>query len=142
MTQPKRTLIGFTVLTVIVAAGCVGYQKFHPLAVDDSGEPSVTYIVQFQKAKFGDDTPDNRKAFADALKVPDKAIFRHNMAIYNWGSTNPCDRTDLGDDGLTNPTPHDPCKSDVDMGQQVTQRVGFNNKDNLRKALSYLKKSP
>jgi hypothetical protein len=52
---------------------------------------------------------------------------------------NGCDPAVLKNTGLTNPNSVDPC---LNMGQQVTQRVGLKNKDNLRQALSYLDNSP
>jgi hypothetical protein len=135
MNRTKPSLIAMTVVTLVAALGFVACSKVRSIAVDDSGEPVVTYIVQFRQAAFLKDTPQNRQAFADALSIPNhKAVFRHNMGIYDKDGN--CDQQGLEDAGVTNPKP---CTSGPLMGQQVTQRVGFNNAQNLQDALKYVK---
>ncbi len=132
------------VSAVLLAASCApefewdhGSGGIHSRAINDAGEGSATYVVQFKAARFKPN-PTSRAAFVAALGET-KVIFRHNVVIYDNNVTG-CDDQTLkdklqGSDPDTTP----PCK---DVGQQVTQRAGFNNSANLREALRHLANSP
>jgi hypothetical protein len=76
----------------------------------------------------------NQKAFIDSLA---SATFRHNMVIVD--DNHKCQQPPgMGDIGLTNCQSIDPCTSSGQMNLHVTQRVGFNNLSDLKKALDYL----
>jgi hypothetical protein len=133
--------VALTIVVIISIVAAIGFgMAYRSLAVrmvDDSGEPvtKTPYIIHFREAQFKNYTPANRQAFVDALG-DGKVVFRHSMIIKDQ---NGCDPAVLKNTGLTNPNSVDPC---LNMGQQVTQRVGLKNKDNLRQALSYLDNSP
>jgi hypothetical protein len=134
--------VALTIVVIISIVAAIGFgMAYRSLAVrmvDDSGEPAhktPPYIIHFREAKFKDYTPANRQGFVDALG-DGNVVFRHSMVIIDQ---NGCDSTVLKNTGLINPKIVDPC---LNMGQQVTQRVGLNNKDKLREALSYLDNTP
>lgn len=133
----KPRTVALTIVTLISIVAAVGfgmaYRNLAARTVDDSGEPSVKppYIIHFHEAHFNNYTPANRQAFVDALKNGN-VDFRHNMVIVDQTG---CDSSVLPNTGLTNPKPVNPC---LDMGQQVTQRIGLKNRENLREALNAL----
>ena len=109
-----------------VVAGLINI-RISPLAADES---DAKYVYTFKNDPLLD--PSNPQAFKNALKT-EKVAFRHHMGIYDKDGN--CDQQGLEDTGVTNPKP---CPSGPLMGQQVTQRVGFNNRANLKEALSYV----
>jgi hypothetical protein len=122
-----------SLVSLVAESGCsLVPVKVGTQAIDDSGEPEAPYIIQFNGAELK--SMADRTAFIKALGS-DKVVFRHNMAIPKSDLTG-CDSTSLPNIGLNHPNPSNPCER---MGQQVTQRVGFKNRDNLREALKHLK---
>jgi hypothetical protein len=100
----------------------------------DFVQPDTEFVWSFSADSVAD-LPN----FYKALKVKSEggpAVFRRNMVLKtDTGCSQPGELKDAGWVWVSHP---DPCKIQPDMGQQVTQRVGFHNQADLDKALSYL----
>lgn len=143
--KPNRTIAIVSIALICLAIGVAGaYWKLRVASDEEDDEPqNVKFVVAFRAVKFAPDQqgqPKNRDAFVAAL-ADNRVAFRHKMAIRDNSSPKPCDKDSLPDTpNITNPNSVDPCKSPPGplMGQQVTQRVGFNNRTNLEAALAAL----
>ena len=140
-------IIGVALIGLAIGAGVVYWETVGTRTEDNSGEPQkVTYVMRFREAQLIDDTQATRDAFVAALEQKKgKAAFRHNMVIVDKDALGnlTCDKTSLPNAGLNHPSPvPDPCKILPDMGQQVTQRVGFYNHEKLNEALAFLTNTP
>lgn len=138
-------IIAAGIAGLVIGAGIIYLKSITAETDDTSGEPpSVTYVVRLREAQLINKEPATRAGFVAALKhEKGKAVFRHNTVILEEDASGnlECDTTSLKNAGLykPNPPPPDPCK---DLGQQVTQRIGFQNRENLNKALAYLADAP
>ncbi len=96
------------------------------------------YVIVFNGVPLA-----NEAAFISALAVPEKAVFRREMKILRSAGGNPEQPpglVDAGDTGVSTVTPASGVEPN--MGQQVTQRVGFHNRENLEQALRYVSPTP
>jgi hypothetical protein len=120
-----------SIVSLIVGNGCCISHGNLGAQADDTGEPAAPYVVQFKEAQLGS-KPKDRERFIEALN-DHNVVFRHNVVI----ADPTCDATSLKNFNVVDNS--DPC---TNMGQQVTQRVGFKNKDHLREALKHLANQP
>ncbi len=126
-TSASAVVIAAIIGLVVGAVSIYLLRGAKPLA-----EPQSAYIVHFAGAELTTG-PQDRAKFITALGDT-KVTFRLNMAIKDASG---CSSQGLGNYNMPG-VPSDNC-TQPDMGQQVTQRVGFNNLSNLREALQYLK---
>jgi hypothetical protein len=137
----RFVLLGAVVCSIIggVVTGLI-YQNSRPVN-DVRGLDIVQPDAQFVWT-FHNDTVTNLQAFYKALSVQSgSAVFRRNLSLTpeKEKCAQPKDLEDAGWIWVSHP---DPCKILPDMGQQVTQRVGFNNVENLKEALRYISPTP
>jgi hypothetical protein len=118
----------FPLLPSLVIGGAVIYLL---RTSENRGEPPATYVVTFTDAQLT--SPEDRPKFIAALDEPN-VVFRRDLGIKD---TTGCDFKDLENYNLIGVTPKN-C-AQPNMGQQVTQRVGFNNVVNLKAALEFVK---
>lgn len=122
-------------LAVGLVVGVVGaYIYFKPAPLIENAK----YVVAFKEV-----APTNLADFIAAISVPGKAVFRRDMKVWPPLGGPPEQPPGMEDAGIASES-SEKQKSGPQplMGQQVTQRVGFNNKENLEKALSYLSPTP
>jgi len=101
-------------------------------------EPRADFVWTFDGV-----TPKSQNDFFKALSTvgAKPAVFRRDMALVQVDSSGnktcsvPQQLLNAGGRWCQDP---DPCKYQPDMGQQVTQRVGFKSRADLEQALSLL----
>jgi len=125
-----------TLLAVGLVVGAVGalvyFRTARPVL------ENAKYVLAFKGVPLADES-----AFIAALKVPDKAVFRRDMMILRTEGGTPEQPPGLENDGATQVSVMRLSHGvEPKMGQQVTQRVGFNNRENLVIALSYVSPTP
>jgi hypothetical protein len=124
-----------TLLAVGLVVGAVGafvyFRTARPVI------ENAKYVIAFNGVSLA-----NESAFIAALKVPEKAVFRRDMKILRPGGNveQPPGLEDAGDTQVS--VMKLSYGAEPKMGQQVTQRVGFNNRENLVIALSYVSPTP
>ncbi|MBA3351294.1 MAG: hypothetical protein H0U23_02500 [Blastocatellia bacterium] len=94
-------------------------------------EPRTTYVVNFTDAELR--RPEDRGKFVAAL-ADLEVNFRRDLGIKVGDD---CDPNELPNHNVDE-FPKNNCKQ-PEMGQQVTQRVGFKNIEYLKEALKYVK---
>jgi hypothetical protein len=130
LTLPVLIVVGF-------AAGIlVGYliQVRGPKCVDQP--PQAAIVVGYNSY-----VPPSLQAFYKAVAVgaDTNAVFRRDMVLVDVnGCSVPPEFANAGGTWC----PGDPCRIQPNMGQQVTQRVGYRNSSALKQALDLISSTP
>jgi hypothetical protein len=127
----SRNLTLLAVGLVVSAVGALVYFRTARPALENA-----RYVIAFNGVSLADES-----AFIAALKVPDQAGFRKDMKILRPSGTpeQPPGLVDAGDTQVS--VMKLSYGAEPKMGQQVTQRVGFNNREKVI-ALGYVSPTP
>lgn len=126
--SPKSSFVAVLAAAVIglVLGGAAIYLLKGGMPFD---EPKSSYVVRFSEVQLTTG-PQDRDKFVAALGDA-KVTFRLDMSITDANGCSP-----VGNYNVPG-APSNNC-TQPNMGQQVTQRVGFNNLANLKEALRYV----
>ncbi len=118
----RNVTLGAAVL--IIAGLVIILVKSWPWCEPDN----VRYVVEWNEAKLKSPEKASLEAFKIALG-DNKVRFRHNIVVSLSGTSN--DAPELKNFGLSSLCIIDPSKPSPKPGLHVTQRVGFDNLNNL-----------